>query len=124
MCAGKSAGQSDELDEEQGTQNHAQPCHGCASSDSEDTPVSPNTLVDSEIERYPDDAVLIGLLARLAISSSRDNTGATADKTSKAGKANAAAEGDDIVRPHPFSVALKKGNGTDEGACAPVGGKP
>jgi acyl-CoA reductase-like NAD-dependent aldehyde dehydrogenase len=30
------------------------------------------------------------------------------DKTSKAGKANAAAEDDDIVRLHSFSVALKK----------------
>jgi hypothetical protein len=35
------------------------------------------------------------------------------DKTSKAGKANAAAEDDDIVRLHSFSVALQRGNGTD-----------
>ena len=48
--AGKSVGQSDESDEEQGSQNHAQP--RCASSGSEDTPVSPNTPVDSEIDPY------------------------------------------------------------------------
>jgi len=62
--AGKSAGQSDE---KQGLlQNHEQPRR--ASSGSEDTPVSPNTLVESEIDPYPDDAVPIGLLASLAIS--------------------------------------------------------
>jgi hypothetical protein len=105
--AGKSAGQSDESDEEQGSQNHAPPRR--ASSGSEDTPVSPNTLVDSEIDPYPDDAVPIGLLASLAISSSRDNTGATADKTPKAGKANAAAEDDDIVRLRSFSATLRMG---------------
>jgi len=88
--AGKSAGHSDESDEEQGSQNHGQPRR--ASSGSEDTPVSPNTLVDSEIDPYPDDAVPIGLLASLAISSS------TSDKTPKTGKANDAAEDDDIVR--------------------------
>ena len=103
--AGKSAGHSDESDEEQGSQNHAQPRRG-ASSGSEDTPVSPNTLVDSEIDPYPDDAVPIGLLASLAISSSRDNAGSATDKTPKTGKANAAAEDDDIVRPFSFSVAL------------------
>ena len=111
--AGKSAGQSDESDEEQGSQNHAQPRR--ASSGSEDTPVSPNTLVDSEIDPYPDDAVPIGLLASLAISSSRDSAGAAADKTSKAGKANAAAEDDDIVRLYSFSMASQTGNATDEG---------
>ena len=38
-----------------------------------------------------------------------------ADKMPKVGKVNAATEDDDIVRLHSFSVALKKGNGTDEG---------
>jgi len=109
----KSAGQSDESDEEQGSQNHEQPRR--ASSGSEDTPVSPNTLVDSEIDPYPDDAVPIGLLASLAISSSRDNAGTTSDKTPKMGKANDAAEDDDIVRPYSFSVALQQGNRTDGG---------
>ena len=104
--AGKSAGHSDESDEEQGSQNHAQPRR--ASSGSEDTPVSPNTLVDSEIDPYPDDAVPIGLLASLAISSSKDNAGATADRTSKTNKGNAASEEDEIVRLSSFSAALSK----------------
>jgi len=64
---------------------------------SEDIPASPNTLVDSEIDPYPDDAVPIGLLASLATSSLRDNTGATSDKTPKTGEGNTAAEGDDVV---------------------------
>jgi len=98
--ANKSEGQSDESDEEQGSQNHEQPRR--ASSGSEDTPVSPNTLVDSKIDPYLDDAIPIGLLASLSISLSRDN----ADKTPKTGEANAAAEDDDSVRLYSFSVAL------------------
>jgi len=111
--AGKSAGQPDESDEEQGSQNHGQTRR--ASSGSEDTPVSPNTLVDSEIDPYLDDAVPIGLLASLAISSSRDNAGTTQTKRPETGKANDAAEDDDIVRLYSFPVALQQGNGTDDG---------
>jgi len=55
-------------------------------------------LVDSEIDSYPDDAVPIGLFASLAISSLKDKTAATSDKTPKTGKANTAAEGDGVVR--------------------------
>jgi len=53
-----------------GTRSHAV----LASPGSEDAPVSPNTLVESDIDPYPDDAVPLGLLASLAISSSRDTT--------------------------------------------------
>jgi hypothetical protein len=54
-----------------GTRSHAV----LASSGSEDAPVSPNTLAESDIDPYPDDAVPpLGLLASLAISSSRDTT--------------------------------------------------
>lgn len=102
--AGKSAGQSHESDSGQRTQNHAQRRH--ASSSSEDTPVSRNTIVASEIDPYSDDGVPIGPLASFTISSSRDNTSPTADKTPKTGKANAAAENREIVRLYSLSVAL------------------
>jgi hypothetical protein len=94
--AGKVGGQSDESDEDRASQGHAQPRR--ASSGSEDTPVSPNTLVESDIDPYPDDAVPIGLLASLAslaISSSGDTPSAATDKTRKV---NAAAEDDEVVR--------------------------
>jgi len=103
---GKSAGQSDESDEEQGSQNDAQLRRASESSGSEDTPVLPNTPVDSEIA-YLDGAVPIGILASHAISSSRDNAGATSDETPKMGKANDAAEGDDVACLCSFSVALQ-----------------
>jgi hypothetical protein len=87
----KGGGQSDESDEEHALQKHvlARP----ASSGSGDAPLSPNTLVESDIDPYPDDAVPIGLLANLAISS-RD-TGVAADKPRKG---NATADDDDVVR--------------------------
>ena len=91
--AGKAGGQSDESDEDQASQRHAQPRR--ASSGSEDTPVSPNTLVESDIDPYPDDAVPLGLLASLAISSSRDATSAATDKSRKV---NVSAEDDEVVR--------------------------
>ena len=50
--AGKHVGQSDESEKEQGSQNLAQPLH--VSSGLEGVPVSPNTLIDSEIDPYPD----------------------------------------------------------------------
>jgi len=90
--ADKVGGQSDESDEDRASQGHAQPRR--ASSGSEDTPVSANTLVESDIDPYPDNAVPIGLLASLAISSSRDTPSAATDKTRKV---NAAAEDDEVV---------------------------
>jgi hypothetical protein len=91
VLAGKGGGQSDESDEEPSLRKHVQPRR--ASSGSEDTPVSPNTLVESDIDLYPDDAVPIGLLAKLAISTSRDTAGGAADKTHKE---SATADDDDV----------------------------
>ena len=89
--AGKGGGQSDDSDEEHASQKHVQARP--ASSGSGDAPLSPNTLVESDIDPYPDDAVPIGLLASLAISS-RD-TGVAEDKTRKG---NALVDDDDVVR--------------------------
>jgi hypothetical protein len=89
-------GQSDESDEEQASQKHVQARP--ASSGSGDAPLSPNTLVESDIDPYPDDAVPIGLLASLAISS-RDTPGVATDKTHKG---NATADDDDVVRLYSF----------------------
>jgi hypothetical protein len=89
--AGKGGGQSDESDEEHASQKDVQ--GRPASSGSGDAPLSPNTLVESDIDPYPDDAVPIGLLASLAISS-RD-TGVAVDKTRKG---NATADDDAVVR--------------------------
>ncbi|KAH9995295.1 fungal-specific transcription factor domain-containing protein [Russula vinacea] len=79
--AGKGGGQSDESDEEHASQRPVQARP--ASSGSGDTPLSPNTLVESDVDPYPDDAVPIGLLASLAISTSRDASGVAAEKTRK-----------------------------------------
>ncbi|KAI9508712.1 fungal-specific transcription factor domain-containing protein [Russula earlei] len=87
----KVAGQSDESDEEPASQKRAQ--QRPPSSGSEDVPVSPNTLVESEIDPYPDDAVPIGLLANLAISTSRDSTSTALEKTRKE---NGAADDDEV----------------------------
>jgi hypothetical protein len=89
---GRGGGQSDESDEEHISQKHVQARP--ASSGSGDAPLSPNTLVESDIDPYPDDAVPIGLLASLAISS-RDTPGVAADKTRKG---NTTADDDDVVR--------------------------
>ncbi|KAI9445815.1 hypothetical protein F5148DRAFT_1153666 [Russula earlei] len=64
----KVAGQSDESDEEPASQERAQ--QPPPSSGPEDVPVSPNALVESDIDTYPDDAVPIGLRAKFAISTS------------------------------------------------------
>ena len=98
---GKAGGQSDESDEDQTSQRHAQPRR--ASPGSEDTPVSPNTLVESDIDPYPDDAVPLGLLASLAISSSRDTPSAATDKTRKVN-----AEDDEVVRVTFLSAFSRK----------------
>jgi hypothetical protein len=96
-------GESGESDDDQTPQQHAPPCR--ASSDSDDTPLSPNTLVDSDIDPYPDDAVPIALLAKLAISTSGDAAGQAAERTRGD---NANAEDEDVVR---LSFSLEKGNG-------------
>jgi hypothetical protein len=95
-------GESEESDEDQTPQQHAPLCR--VSSDSEDTPVSPNTLVDSDIDPYPDDAVPIGLLAKLAISS-RDSAVPAAEK-SRGDNANA--DDDDVVRIYSFPLERGK----------------
>jgi hypothetical protein len=93
--AGKGGGQSDEPDEEHASQHvQARP----ASSGSGDAPLSPNTLVELDIDPYPDDAVPIGLLASLAIISSTDTPAVATDKTRKG---NATADDDDVVRLYP-----------------------
>jgi hypothetical protein len=87
-------GESEESDEDQTPQQqHAPPPR--SSSDSEDTPVSPNTLVDSDIDPYPDDAVPISLIAKLAISTLKDSAGQPAERTRGD---NANADSDDVVR--------------------------
>lgn len=96
---GKGGGQSDESDEEQIFQKHVQARP--ASSGSGDAPLSPNTLVESDIDPFPDDAVPIGLLASLAISS-RDTQGVAADK---ARKEKATADDNDVVRLYSFLSA-------------------
>ena len=91
----KVGSQSDESDEDQASQRHAQPRR--ASSGSEDTPVSPNTLVESDIDPYPDDAVPLELLTSLVIGSSRDASSVATDKTHKVN-----AEDDEVVRLHSY----------------------
>jgi hypothetical protein len=93
---GKGGGQSDESDEEHPSHRHGQARP--ASSGSGDTPLSPNTLVESDVDPYPDDAVPIGLLANLAISTSKDATGTVADKPRKGN----AADDDDVVRVYSY----------------------
>jgi hypothetical protein len=76
-------GDSEESDDErkQQEQEHAPPRR--ASSGSDDSPLSPNTLVDDN-DPYADEAVPIGLLAKLAISTSNDDP-VSADKKGKDG---------------------------------------
>jgi hypothetical protein len=88
-------GDSEESDDErkQQEQEHAPPRR--ASSGSDDSPLSPNTLVDDN-DPYADEAVPIGLLAKLAISTSNDDP-VSADKKGKDGDN---ADDDDVVRSH------------------------
>ncbi|KAH9031018.1 fungal-specific transcription factor domain-containing protein [Lactarius pseudohatsudake] len=67
------AGDSEKSDDEQTQQQH---------SGLDDSPVSPNTLVEADIDAYADDAVPIGLLANLAISTSKDRLAFSAEKKS------------------------------------------
>jgi hypothetical protein len=88
-------GESEESDDDQ-TQQPQQPhVQRHASSGSDDSPVSPNTLVDHDIDAYADDAVPIGLLSNLAISSSKDSPAGSAEK-----KGGENADDDDVVRSH------------------------
>ena len=84
------AGESEESDDDQTQQEkHVQ---RRISSGSDESLLSPNTLVEHEIAPYADDAVPLGLLASLAISSSND-TPAAAEK-----KGGENADDDDVVR--------------------------
>jgi hypothetical protein len=65
-------GESEESDDDQTQQPKQQRVQRHASSGSDDSPLSPNTLVEQDIDAYADDAVPIGLLESLAISSSKD----------------------------------------------------
>ena len=106
--AGNSEGRSDKSDKEQTSQKHAQPCH--ASLGSEDTPVSPKILVESDIDPCPDGTNPIGLLASLAISTSRGNIGAAPDKTHKL---NTTKHDDEALHVHSFSIVSYKMERTD-----------
>ena len=88
--AREGGGESDELDEDQTPQQRA--AQRSALSDSEDPPVS-TMLVDSDIDPYPDDAVPLGLLAKLSISTSQDGSSQAATRGD-----NANADDDDVVR--------------------------
>jgi hypothetical protein len=90
---GKGGGQSDESDEEHRSHSHVQTSF--TSSGLRDTPPSPNNLVESDVDPYPDDAVPIGLFANLPICTSKDATGIVTDKMRKG---NATADDDDVVR--------------------------
>ena len=84
-------GESDELDEDQTPQQRA--AQRRALSGSEDPPVSSTMLVDSDIDPYPDDAVQLGLLAKLSISTSQDGSSQAATRGD-----NANVDDDDVVR--------------------------
>ena len=90
-------GDSEESDDEhrQQQQQHVQPRR--ASSGTDDSPLSPNTLVEGDIDSYADDAVPLGLLANLAISTSKDDSTVSAEKKGKGGEN---ADDDDVVRSH------------------------
>lgn len=62
----RGGGQLDELDGEHLMQQQVQACP--TSSGSGGAPLSPNTLVESDVDPYSDEAVPIGLLTNLAIS--------------------------------------------------------
>ncbi|KAH9051379.1 fungal-specific transcription factor domain-containing protein [Lactarius deliciosus] len=90
------AGESEESDDEQTQQQqqHVPPRRGSLGSD-----VSPNTLVEADIDPYADDVVPIGLLASLAISTSKDRTAVSAEKK---GRDNADDDDDDGVASRRF----------------------
>jgi hypothetical protein len=92
--ADKGSTLSDESDREEASQKRIQshPSYGSPAWD--DTPISSDTLVGSDIDPYPDDAVPIGLLAHLAISTSGDATVSTTDETHEK---NATWDNDDVV---------------------------
>jgi len=102
-------GDSEESDDERTQQQHAPPRR--ASSGSDDSPLSPNTLVEADIDPYADEVAPIGLLANLAISTSKDDP-----VSEKKGKAGENADDDDVgvaskqfFMPGPSSnLALRK----------------
>ena len=94
---GPGAGESEESDDDQTQQQQQQREQRHASSGSDDSPLSPNTLVEGDIDSYADDAVPIGLLANLAISSSKDSQAVSAEK-----KGGENADDDDVVGSHLF----------------------
>jgi len=108
--AGNSEERSDKSDKEQTSQKHAQPCH--ASLGSEDTLLLPKILVESDINPCPDDTNPIGLLASLAISTSKGNIDAAPDKTHKI---NTTKDDDKALNVHSFSITSYKIERTDRG---------
>jgi hypothetical protein len=102
---GKGGGQSDKLDEEHASQR---PVHGRPGSlGLGDTPLSPITLVKSDVDPYPDDVVPIRIPASLAISTSRDATDVAADET----RENATVDDDDVVR--VYSSCLRRSSSAE-----------
>jgi hypothetical protein len=89
--AREGGGESDDLDENQTPQQRA--AQRRVLSDSEDLTVPSSTLVDSDIDPYPDDAVQLGLLAKLSISRSQGGSSQAATRGD-----NAHADDDDVVR--------------------------
>ena len=90
------AGDSEESDDERRQrqqQEHVQPRR--ASPGSDDSPPSPNTLVD-DIDPYVGEVVPTALLANLAISTSKDDP-VSAAKKGKGGETRNA-DDDDVVR--------------------------
>ena len=97
------AGESEESDDDQTQQTQEPHVQRRASSGSDDSPVSPNTLVEHDMDAYADDSVPIGLLANLAICSSKDSAAVSAEK-----KSGENADDDDVVR-SLFCCSTRKG---------------
>ena len=92
------AGDSEESDDEhrqQQQQQHVQPRRGSLGTDY--SLPSSNTLVEADIDSYADDPVPLGLLANLAIITSKDDSTVSAEKKGKGGEN---ADDDDVVCSH------------------------
>ena len=97
-------GDSEESDDErmqQQQQEHAPPCRASPSLD--ESPPSPNTLVD-DIDPYTDEAVPTALLANLAISTSKDDP----VSVEKESRSRENADNDDVVRSNFCSLHRRK----------------
>ena len=91
---GDESEESDDGQTQQLQQHHVQPRRRSPGlNDSPHILVGPNTLVESDIDAYADDAVPIGLLANLAISTSNDVPAISAEQ-----KSGRSADDDDVVR--------------------------